>query len=110
MTKNIENAWQIIKFSDLELIFKNLKDYFKKQGYLLNWKELENQSLDQTINTLSMAAPFSLEEKQALLETLDINSRKNKLEQILNTYISDNFSNKTLQQYLYSKSFISKFC
>ena len=92
-----KNKEKNIKFSDLELIFKNLKDYFKKQGYLLNWKELENQSLDQTINTLSMAAPFSLEEKQALLETLDINSRKNKLEQILNTYISDNFSNKTLQ-------------
>ena len=86
-----------IKFSDLQLIFKNLKDLFKKQGYEINWKEIEKQSLDQTINTLSMASPFSLEEKQVLLESKDLNIRKKKLEEILNTYILDNFNNKTLQ-------------
>ena len=86
-----------IKFSDLKLIFQNLKDLFKKQGYEINWKEIEKQSLDQTINTLSMASPFSLEEKQVLLESKDLNLRKEKLEEILNTYILDNFNNKTLQ-------------
>tara|TARA_Y200000002_G_scaffold299839_1_gene254807 strand:- start:371 stop:721 length:351 start_codon:yes stop_codon:yes gene_type:complete len=86
-----------IKFSDLKLIFQNLKGLFKKQGYEINWKEIEKQSLDQTINTLSMASPFSLEEKQVLLETKDLNIRKEKLEEILNTYILDNFNNKTLQ-------------
>ena len=86
-----------IKFSDLELIFKKLKSFFKKKGYIINWKELEKQSLDQTINTLAMASPFSLEEKQVLLETSDINNRKIKLEKILNTYIADNFSNTTIQ-------------
>ena len=53
--------------------------------------------MDQTINTLSMASPFSLEEKQVLLESKDLNMRKEKLEEILNTYIVDNFNNKTLQ-------------
>tara|TARA_Y100000816_G_scaffold283544_1_gene260536 strand:- start:286 stop:927 length:642 start_codon:yes stop_codon:yes gene_type:complete len=86
-----------IKFSDLNLIFQNLKSLFKKQGYEINWKEIEKQSLDQTINTLSMASPFSLEEKQVLLESVNLNSRKEKLEEILNTYILDNFNNKTLQ-------------
>ena len=86
-----------IKFSDLKLIFHNFKDLFKKQGYEINWKEIEKQSLDQTINTLSMASPFSLEEKQVLLESKDLNIRKKKLEEILNTYILDNFNNKTLQ-------------
>ena len=86
-----------IKFSDLRLIFQILKGLFKKQGYEINWKELEKQSLDQTINTLSMASPFSLEEKQVLLESKDLNLRKEKLEEILNTYILDNFNNKTLQ-------------
>ncbi len=86
-----------IKFSDLRLIFQNLKGLFKRQGYEINWKELEKQSLDQTINTLSMASPFSLEEKQVLLETKDLSIRKEKLEEILNTYILDNFNNKTLQ-------------
>ena len=86
-----------IKFSDLELIFVNLKKLFQRQGYSINWKDLENQSLDQTINTLSMASPFSLEEKQILLESNDINSRRKKLEEILKTYILDNFSNTTVQ-------------
>jgi Lon protease-like protein len=44
-----------------------------------------------------MASPFSLEEKQVLLESKDLNLRKEKLEEILNTYILDNFNNKTLQ-------------
>jgi len=86
-----------IKFTDLELIFKNLKNLFKKKGYLINWKELEKQSLDQTLNALVMTSPFSLEEKQALLETISINKRKIELEKILNTYVVDEFSNKTIQ-------------
>jgi len=92
----IEN-FNEIKFTDLELIFKNLKSLFKKKGYMIDWKELEKKSLDQTINTLVMASPFSLEEKQILLETTDINNRKIELEKILNTYIVDNFNNKTIQ-------------
>ncbi len=86
-----------IKFSDLELIFKNLKSLFIKQGYKIDWNELKKQSLNQTINTLAMASPFSLEEKQALLETINLNERKKKLEQILSTYNFDNFENKTIQ-------------
>ena len=82
---------------NLGAIFKNLKSLFKKQGYVINWKDLEKQSVDQTINTLAMASPFSLEEKQILLETLTINNRKEKLEEILKTYIFDEFSNTTLQ-------------
>ena len=86
-----------IKFSDLELIFNNLKSFFIKQGYKINWKDLEKQNLNQTINTLAMASPFSMEEKQILLETININDRKEKLEQILSTYVSDNFDHKTIQ-------------
>ena len=86
-----------IKFSDLELIFKNLKSLFINEGYIINWKELEKQSLYETINTLTMASPFSLEEKQVLLETISLNERKQKLEEILSTYNFDGFNNKTIQ-------------
>ena len=44
-----------------------------------------------------MASPFSLEEKQTLLETPTLKSRKEKLEEILKTYLLDNFSNTTIQ-------------
>ena len=86
-----------IKFSDLELIFKKLKSLFKKQGYVINWKKVERQNLDQTINTLSMASPFSLEEKQSLLESINLKVRKERLEEILKTYLVDDFSNTTIQ-------------
>jgi hypothetical protein len=73
-----------INFSDLKIIFKNLKTLFQKKGYMINWKELEKQNLNQAINTLAMASPFSLEEKQALLETQNLSLRKSKLQEILN--------------------------
>ena len=94
---DLEEKDEEIKFSDLEFIFKNLKSLFIKQGYIIDWKELEKKSLNQTINALAMASPFSLEEKQILLETNDLGERKQKLEQILSTYNFDNFNNKTIQ-------------
>ena len=94
---DIKNKEEDINFSDLNLIFQDLKNIFEKQGYIINWNELEKQSIDQTINTLSMASPFSKEEKQMLLEAKDLKFRKKKLEQIIKLYLSDNFSNKTLQ-------------
>ena len=86
-----------LNFSSLETIFKDLKDFFDKKGYMINWSEFKNQDLGYTINTLSMASPFSLEEKQTLLESLNINERKSKLEKILKTYILDEFGNRTIQ-------------
>ena len=86
-----------LKFSDLELIFKDLKTLFEKRGFIINWKELEKQSLDETINDLAMASPFSLEEKQILLEAESFNIRKNRIGEILTTYVYDVFNNSTLQ-------------
>ena len=86
-----------IKFSDLKLIFKDLKNLFEKRGFIINWKGLEKQSLDETINALAMASPFTLEEKQILLETKNLESRKIKISEILTTYSFDNFNNTTIQ-------------
>ena len=94
---DFEEIKEEIKFSDLELIFKDIKSLFVKEGYVVNWKDFEKQDFNQTINTLAMASPFTLEEKQILLETTSLNERKNKLEEILSTYVVDNFNNKTIQ-------------
>ena len=85
------------KFIDLEIVFKDLKSLFEKRGFIINWKNLEKQSLDEIINALAMASPFSLEEKQVLLEAKNLNVRKNKIAEILKTYTYDNFNNTTLQ-------------
>ena len=44
-----------------------------------------------------MASPFSLEEKQILLEIINLETTKKKLEEILKIYLVDSFGNKTLQ-------------
>ena len=91
-----QNTSKFIK-TDLEPIFENLKSLLKKRNYIINIDSLKKESIEKIINTLAMASPFSLEEKQALLETQNILERKLELEQILNTYIVDNFNNTTLQ-------------
>ena len=95
--QDLEDKNQNLKFSDLELLFKDLKSLFEKRGFIINWKALEKQSLDETINALAMASPFSLEEKQVLLEAKNLDSRKEKISQILSTYTFDNFNNTTIQ-------------
>jgi len=86
-----------LQFSDLKLIFKDLKSLFEKRGFIINWKGLEKQSLNETINALAMASPFTLEEKQILLEAKNLESRKIKISEILTTYSFDNFNNTTIQ-------------
>jgi len=96
-TTDIDLEKQELKFSDLEIIFKDLKSLFKKKGYVINWKSLEKQNLNEIINALAMASPFSVQEKQILLESQNLGVRKNKIAEILSTYNFDNFNNTTLQ-------------
>jgi len=95
--EDLNNSEEDLQFSDLELIFKNFKSLFERRGFVINWKQLEKQSLNETINALSMASPFTLEEKQILLETKNLSLRKTKISEILSTYSNDNFNNTTIQ-------------
>ena len=94
---DLNNVKQDLKFNDLELIFKDLKTLFERRGFVINWKALEKQSLDETINALAMASPFTIEEKQVLLEAKNLNTRKAKIAEILTTYSFDQFNNTTIQ-------------
>ena len=96
-SNDLDEKKEDLKFSDLELIFKDLKTLFEKKGFIINWRSLEKQSLDEIINALAMTSPFSVEEKQVLLESKDLNIRKTKIAEILNTYSYDQFENTTLQ-------------
>ena len=44
-----------------------------------------------------MASPFTLAEKQILLETKNLETRKAKISEILKTYSFDNYNNTTVQ-------------
>ena len=93
--KNSED--ETFQFSKIGKILDELKILFEKRGYQINWKNLEKQNVYQTLSALSMASPFSILEKQILLESKNLEERKNKFEEILNTYDTE-FSNfKTIQ-------------
>ena len=95
--KDLDEKIETLNSKDLDKIFKDLKSLFEKKGFVVDWSNLKKQDFSNTLNTLSMASPFSLEEKQVLLETKDLNTRKLRLEEILKTYTLDEFSNKTIQ-------------
>ena len=60
-------------------------------------ESFKKQSLDETINALAMASPFTLEEKQVLLEAKNLDIRKTKIAEILKTYSFDKYNNTTIQ-------------
>ena len=95
--KDLNEKKEDLNFQDLEIIFKDLKSLFEKKGFIINWRALEQQSLNEIINALAMASPFTLEEKQVLLEAENLNIRKDRIAEILNTYSHDSFNNQTLQ-------------
>ena len=77
---------------------EKVKDFFKKNGLMINWKEFEKLDVSQKINTLSMIAPISNEEKQKLLETVSLEDKTNTLLNIIKFYSYENsFDKETIQ-------------
>ena len=77
---------------------ENVKIFFKRNGLLLNWKEFEKLEQSQKINTLSMIAPITDEEKQKLLESISFKNKVETLESIICFYLHEtSFNNQTVQ-------------
>ena len=85
------------KFSKIKKILDELKQLFQKRGYQISWKDIEGQNVYQTLSALSMASPFSVLEKQILLESKNLEERQLKFEEILKTYTTEFSNNKTVQ-------------
>ena len=83
---------------DKSNFLEKVKKYFKKNGLTINWKEFEKLDETQKINTLSMIAPISNEEKQKLLETVSLGDKANTLLNIIDFYSYENsFDKETIQ-------------
>jgi len=84
-------------FDDTDLMIKT-KAFFKKNGLLLNWRELEKLDHLQKINTLSMIAPITNEEKQKLLESISLENKVKTLQSIISFYLYEtDLNNQTIQ-------------
>ena len=79
-------------------LMEKVKNFFKKNGLLLNWKEFEKLDNMQKINTLAMVAPITNEEKQKLLESISIENKVKTLESIISFYLYETgLNNQTIQ-------------
>ncbi|MBA1338714.1 MAG: hypothetical protein FD546_000140 [Pelagibacterales bacterium] len=89
------------KSEDLNLNKNNLlnkiKLFFEKLNYSIEFKELVKLNFDQLINTVCMISPFSIEEKQKLIETVKLEDKFKVLDEIINFNLLDFQENKTIQ-------------
>ena len=60
-----------------------LRNYFNLKGYTVDWDHIQNCGDERLVSTLSMICPFEVSEKQALLESVDLESRAELLIAIL---------------------------
>ena len=92
---DIENAHNEV---DSKELMEKAKTFFKRNGLLLNWREFEKLDHAQKINTLSMIAPITNEEKQKLLEAISLENKIKTLESIISFYLYESSeSNQTIQ-------------
>ena len=83
---------------DIKKLMEKAKVFFKKNGILLNWDEFNKLNKLQKIDTLSMIAPITNQEKQKLLESITLNEKVETLGNIIDFYLHEiNFNNLTLQ-------------
>ena len=71
-----------VKNEILEQLINNSKKYFSQQGVLINWREISKLKAFEQIYTLAMISPFSVSEKQKVLEVPDLNEAANTLNEI----------------------------
>tara|TARA_B100000029_G_scaffold178474_1_gene175851 strand:+ start:388 stop:1026 length:639 start_codon:yes stop_codon:yes gene_type:complete len=91
-----EDKNQIINFDKKDLLTK-IKIFFQKINYPIDYSELAKLNLHQLVNTVSMISPFSVEEKQKLIETIKIEDKLKVLSEVINFNLLDFEENKTVQ-------------
>ena len=78
-------------------LIKKIKIFFNRKNYFIKFNELEKLNLDQLINTICMISPFTVEEKQKLVEAIEISKKIKILEKLVNFELANNFENRTIQ-------------
>ena len=92
---------QIKKYETFSSEKKNLLNkiqvFFEKINYPVKYSELTKLDLDELISNVSMISPFSIEEKQKLIETKNIDNKIKVLNEVINFNLLSFGENKTIQ-------------
>ncbi len=78
-------------------IILKIKNFLKKKNYFIDYNSLNKLEFDEMLNTICMISPFSPEEKQKLVEAINLEDRIKTLEEIINFNLADNYQNNTVQ-------------
>ena len=78
-------------------LLKKIKFFFTKINYPIDHNELSKLDLDQLISTVCMISPFSVNEKQKLIESIKIEDKIKILDEIINFNLLEFKENKTIQ-------------
>tara|TARA_B100001540_G_C15432169_1_gene472708 strand:- start:21 stop:533 length:513 start_codon:yes stop_codon:yes gene_type:complete len=94
---DLEKKNNKITNDEINELLKKIKIFFKKIGYPINYDELIKLDLDQLISTVSMISPFSVEEKQKIIETVNIEDKIKIISEIINFNLYEIKETKTVQ-------------
>ena len=94
---DLEEKEEKIIDDDKKNILNKIKIFFQKNNYPIDYKELNKLNLDQLVSTVTMISPFSVEEKQKLIETVKIEDKIKTLNEIISFNLLDFQENKTVQ-------------
>lgn len=75
---------------DRERLLRSLKSYLLNNDLHADWESLEKASNDQLLNVLSMACPFAVREKQALLESRNPQEQSQLMTALMEMAVLDN--------------------
>ncbi|OUX54610.1 MAG: hypothetical protein CBE47_00165 [Pelagibacteraceae bacterium TMED287] len=83
---------------DLSKSYEKIKNFFVKNGLIINWKELTSLKHEEQFNTIAMIAPISNEEKQTILESVTLYEKVKTINEIIEFYFHEkNENNITIQ-------------
>jgi uncharacterized protein len=94
---DLEETKDEIASYDKKNLQNKIRTFFQKINYPIDYNELEKLSLDQIVGTVAMISPFSVEEKQKLIETIKIEDKIKILDEIISFNLLDFEKNKTVQ-------------
>ena len=83
-----------IKKDLLKKLTEDSTKFFNQQGMLINWQEFSKLKTFQQIFTLAMISPFSVAEKQKLLECPNLNEVAEVLHEMIRFGFYENQNNK----------------
>ena len=83
--------------SEKKNLLKKIQIFFEKINYPVKYNDLSKLDLDELISNVSMISPFSIEEKQKLIETREFDNKIKVLNEIINFNLLEDQENKTIQ-------------